>query len=402
MNLESPMERLPFEVAIYREQSVPLYAGNPLIEALPPILTQEEAARQLTYRPEYCESARMAPEHVRMHMIESATTFNQPLSIHLELEQMISRMLRTGYLGKRNPLSLTWFRDLQTRVSGLDLNRERHKYICSYAHGFTMIGISGIGKTRAVERIFSLYPQVISHNNFGGAPFSKLQVTWLILQCPHDASTRYLCKQFFVEMDKLLGTNYERWYASGRVTVDDMIRSMARVAELHSLGMLAIDEIQVLSQGKSGGNEKMLNFFLQLVNEIGLPVVMIGTYQAYDLFAKNLRLARRSTGEGDLVWQRMEPDAEWDEFVGSLWEFQYLRKRVPLTDSLKHRLYDLSQGITDFAVKLYMFSQVRAITTASRPEDETLTEAIMASVSADSFRTVNPILARLEAMTQTR
>ena len=55
---------------------------------------------------------------------------------------------------------------------------------------------------------------------------------------------------------------------------------MCRVGWIHCLGLLVIDEIQHLNQAKSGGAEKMLNFFLQLMNTLGLPVVLIGTYGA--------------------------------------------------------------------------------------------------------------------------
>lgn len=390
--LEPPL----FEPAVYKPQTVRHYVGNPLIEALPSIQTLEECAEQLTYHAPYNEQDRLAPSEERLHMIEMATTFYQPMDIQLDLAQRTSRMIRTGYLGKRNPMSLTFFRDLQTRIDSMD-NRERHKYLLSFPHGFTIIGISGIGKTSAVARILSLYPQVICHRSYAGKPFSRLQVVWLMLQCPHDGSTKALCKQFFYEMDKILGTNYSGWYASARVSVDDLIRSMARVAELHSLGVLVIDEIQLLSQAKSGGKERMLNFFLQLVNEIGLPVILIGTYQAHELFTHNLRLARRCTGEGDLIWERMQYDEQWEQFLCSLWRYQYIRNRVELTREMSYTLYEQSIGITDIAIKLYMFGQVRAILTAPTPNDETITSAIIRSVAADSFRTVVPILAKVRS-----
>ena len=36
-----------------------------------------------------------------------------------------------------------------------------------------------------------------------------------------------------------------------------------------------IDEIQHLSMAKSGGSEKMLNFFVNLVNNVGVPVILV-------------------------------------------------------------------------------------------------------------------------------
>ena len=44
--------------------------------------------------------------------------------------------------------------------------------------------------------------------------------------------------------------------------------------------MLVIDEVQRISKASSGGVGEMLNFFTELVNTIGVPIVLVGTYKA--------------------------------------------------------------------------------------------------------------------------
>lgn len=61
---------------------------------------------------------------------------------------------------------------------------------------------------------------------------------------------------------------------------------------------LTIDELQNLHLAKTGGKESMLNFFLHLVNNIGIPVVFIGTNSMVSLFSDVMRVARRSCGGG--------------------------------------------------------------------------------------------------------
>ena len=62
---------------------------------------------------------------------------------------------------------------------------------------------------------------------------------------------------------------------------------MRQISNHHAIGLLVIDEIQHLSVNKSGGAEKMLNFFVTLVNTVGLPVVMVGTPKARFIFEGN-------------------------------------------------------------------------------------------------------------------
>ncbi len=58
-------------VATYRDPGLEKYCGNPLIEALPKILTRDEAIRRLAYFPPYKESQRNEPAHLRLHLIQS-------------------------------------------------------------------------------------------------------------------------------------------------------------------------------------------------------------------------------------------------------------------------------------------------------------------------------------------
>lgn len=386
-----PVFRGRVEEAAYHDPLVPSYRDNPFIEALPPIWTVDQAANLLMRYPGYHEHDRAQASELRLHLIQNAVQFFAPLPVHLDLEQRFSRVIRTGYQA-RNPLGSGFWHDVQGRVQALGQEEATRACSRSATVGFTMLGISGIGKTTAIEAIMSLYPQVIFHSRYHNQAFNWVQVVWLKLDCPFDGSTRGLCVNFFQAMDSLLGTRYFEHYARrGKATMDEMLPSMARVCSIHGLGLLVTDEIQHLSGAKSGGASKMLNFFVQLVNTIGVPVILVGTYKALSLLTGEFRQARRGTGQGDLVWDRMMEDDVWQLFVESLWGYQYVRKPSPLTPELGHALYDVSQGITDFAVKAYMLAQIRAITTGG----ECVTENIIRSVAADSFRLANPVLAAL-------
>ena len=88
--------------ADYQPSEISTYRGNPLIEALPPIWSEDEVEERLRYYPPYEDSDRLAPAHLRLHLLQSTLQFFEPLPVHLELEQRFSRMIRTGYLA-RNP-----------------------------------------------------------------------------------------------------------------------------------------------------------------------------------------------------------------------------------------------------------------------------------------------------------
>jgi hypothetical protein len=382
-----------FVQAVYREPETADYVGNPLIEALPPVLTTEQAMLGLTYYPDYDEAQRSAPAHVRYHLIQNGLRFFAPLDIHLDLERRFSCLIRIGYT-ERNPLTMGFWDEMAVRVVassqyGAISAHRRHQWPSSAA-GFNILGMSGVGKSFSVERVLSLYPQVIHHSHYRGRNFTHSQITWLKLDCPFDANIRGLCIEFFKAIDCLLGTNYRHNYAGRRRLQDELLLDMSLTAANHCLGVLVVDEIQRLSQARSGGAERMLNFFVQLVNTIGVPVVLIGTYKALALFSGEFSQMRRGTGQGDLIWDRMAQDEQWQLLVESLWRFQYTRKRRTLKDdpTLSDVLYDEAQGITDFAVKLYLFAQERAIESGK----EEVTAAVIRSAARDKLRLPKPVL----------
>jgi hypothetical protein len=392
--------------ASYHEQEVAAYKGNPFIEALPPILSEDDALEALARYPPYNKAERRLPAHFRLHCIQSALQFFAPLPIHLDLERRFSRLIRAGYL-PRNPLTRRFWRDVNGRVESLEFSTSfPSNHARSVHNGFTIIGFPGVGKTISVESVLSLYPQVVYHSRYKDRNFTQTQVVWLKLECPFDGSIKGICLNFFQAIDDLIGTYYHPKFSGRRLTVDELLPHMARVAANHGLGVLAIDEIQHLSSAKSGGASKMLNFFVQLANTIGVPVVLIGTYKAQSVLSGEFRQIRRGTGQGDMVWDRMEEgvwvseeDATsrlgaWQLFLESLWAYQYVHTFCPLSRNLSHVLYEETQGITDFAVKVFMLAQIRAITT-NREGDEVITADVIRSVARDSLRQAQPVLAAL-------
>jgi hypothetical protein len=243
-----------------------------------------------------------------------------------------------------------------------------------------------------MEAILSLYPQVIIHSKHKEKNFNWLQVVWLKLECPHDGSTKGLCQNFLAALDTVLGTNYYKQFGrNGSASKNEMLKAIGRLASIHTLGVLVIDEVQRISVAKSGGAGEMLNFFTEIVNTIGVPIVLVGTYKALSVLMGEFHQARRGSGQGDLIWNPMKEDEEWQLFVESLWDYQYTAEKCDITPGLIHILYEVSQGITDIAVKAYMLAQRRAITTGQ----EIIDESMILSVAQDSIRLANYVLSAM-------
>jgi hypothetical protein len=387
--------------ARYIEQEEPTYQNNVLIEALPPIMNREKVFKLIEKGPIYSEWERERDSLYRMHATNRLDDYIFPFSKHFEIEQNIGIALRRGYVNKKifSPEHISSLRSLSKEIKSSKggISEFRDSVIkCTNetqsVNGFSIFGVSGGGKSTAVDKILSFYPQHIVHITDGKNQILFNQLTWLKIDCSHDGSIKGLCQKFFMNVDHVLGTDYYKKYGGNKNSLEHMIVDIALIVEKHGLGLLVIDEIQHLRTLKKEGNEKALNFFVTMMNDIKLPIVYIGTYKAIELLSNDFRHTRRITGTGLIEMNFLEKD-EFDLFIEDLWKFQWTKNKCKLTDSLKQTMYDCTMGIPDIVKKLYKVVQIEAI----RSDSETITESLIKRMLAEKFPFVKTAVDKIKA-----
>lgn len=375
-------------------ETLPEYASNPLIAALPPLMSQRELLKALSAPPHFDIKERNYAATLRKHCVLRLGRMFHPMARQVQLAERIGMLIRQGYVG-RNPATNDFIAHLQDGAERIDqgcLVASTSMNALSTATSLALAGCSGAGKSQTVERTLALYPQVILHS----VPFTVTQIVWMKLDCPTQGSPKQLCINFFAEVDRLAGTNYLQTYGHQSHSVEWMLLRMAQVARVHALGLLVVDELQNLRR-TAIGPEALMNFLVLLINTIGIPVAVVGTLGAVPILRRNFRQGRRATGVGSAVWDRMPRGAEWDAFITQLWKFQWTRVETPITDEIREALYDESQGIVDVVVKLFMLVQLRLIAISEvRPSfQEVITEKLIREVARQHLVIVRPMLEAL-------
>ncbi|ACK70746.1 Tn7-like transposition protein C [Gloeothece citriformis PCC 7424] len=376
-------------VAKYRQFKQVEYNNNPMIETLPPILSQEQFIELVAQYPIHNYAERQLEAHERFHFIERLSRYFDPLSKTVDLQQTLSVLLMSGYIS-RNPLQPEYARRSRQIYNSIQAkdgqNLENYVTVSTAlttASGLTIIGESGLGKSTNLANILDLYPQVIIHPQH-----SVTQIVWLKVDCPHAGSLKGLCTDIFLSVDRLLGTNNFKKFGSKSNSEDYMLAQVAQIAHTHHLGLLVIDEMQNLANSRRGRDD-FLNFLVKMDNIIGIPVIRVGTNEAEPILTGNFRNARRGTGEGAVRWKRMENEENWQFFVEGMWEYQWTKTEVIYSEEISDALYYETQGIIDILIKLYKMVQWRAI---SLGKDEIITVDLIHQVAQEGLYLVKPML----------
>lgn len=367
--------------ARYIEQDEHDYIGNPLIEALPPSYSSEQVYSLLEKGIFFSTKEREKNDIRRGHAIVRMKNMMSIWNNHLLLAHKFDLVIKRGYTSHslHTPQNLKEGRENAKKVVEAcketeNLMEFKLNKVQPYMPGFSIIGISGGGKTVAMDHVLSFYPQVIEHRNYKGKRGLFKQLSWMKIDASYDGNIGGICKQFIRNVDKVLQTDYSK--KLNKPNIDDLIFSMAYIASIHKLGCLVIDEIQHIQQAKVGP-ARVLNFLVSLQNMMKLPIILIGTYKALNgVLANEYRQARRASGIGEIEWGLLKNDDEYKDFLTALFRYQWVKNETVLTDEMVQSFYRYTAGNVARTVLIYQLCQLEAINIGMEIINEDIIELV--------------------------
>ncbi|WP_233010369.1 ATP-binding protein [Rheinheimera faecalis] len=356
------------ECANYHEAILPEHRGNPLIEALPPKVVDEELVARLSYYPKRRAEETKLKAFERLEYLTRLKALRQPLPIYFEVFRAIEIAIREGYSAK-NPLSPTTMNYLHYSLDNRPNVEPRTGFFQPKGSGITIIGESGVGKTCMLEQVLNCFPDVIEHKIYQNMVLSIPQIVWIKVDCPDDSSVKGLCHRILEQIDQKLG--HPPTKPAGTIAL--LLQQIEALMKTSFLGILVIDEMQNLNLAKAGGADRLLGFLHNLVNNLGIPLLFCANPPFDKLLSKSFKSARRAESSGYFDVELMKRDDEWELFVDELWCLQWTNIETSLTPSLSNKLYSLSVGNMDLAVRIYYSAQQAVIGS----HDERITEEVL-------------------------
>lgn len=384
---EKQIRSVPLE-ACYARAEISEYQGNPLIEALPRIKSDESWVEYFTSLPSFDESDLSAPPHVRVYLVHRIKELFIPFPYHIEFARRLDYIIRNGYKNRAPSTSRNF--ELQGQYvamqRGETVECPRFEKFSSIASS-SLFGMSGMGKSTTVEMTLASYPQWIYH------PGHNLsQIVWLKIECPKDGSLRELSISILKGFDSVLGSSYAARHESGS-SEQTILNEIQLLCLQHNLGLLVIDELQNLCVKRSGGREEMLNFFQGLVNELRIPIFLMGTHKSETLLPSDVRHSRRKAITGSFSWKNLPNGPLFTTLLNGLWRYQYSGKKSELTQELIDVIYEETQGVVAFVVDMFVVAQIHAL----RGKGSAVTAELFRNVARKEFECVQGFLNALRS-----
>lgn len=317
------------------------FGENELINKLPPPRSKKEYLNVVENSPFISEDMKKLSALERSMMVSGIKEFRIARDFGYAIDWRIAMALRKGYM-----LSI------KNEENNGEGSTERYRKREDDTSAFILYGPSGVGKTTTLNTSLAYYKQVIEHK---GKDYNFKQLVYIKVECPPADSFKSFLDSCLDEMEKALNMKFEdRIYYR---TADQKEELFKNLANRWNLGLLVIDEIQNLLSIKKN---VLMNQFLKLTNELGVPIIYVGTDKFVEYMEKAEFFTVRRFGV-QIAVEAYKKDILWNHMMNELWKNQWMQEYVPLTQELNDVFYEETKGVISRVIDLFSNAQVEAI-----------------------------------------
>jgi hypothetical protein len=365
------------------------YRGNPLTEAFGPIPDDDYWRALLTKDdPPYDPNDRWLPAHLRAHAAPIALSGVRVVTpVQLQIMHKVRELQMRGYL-HRDIRSPEFRRRLREDRKVLMKGGQVPEHFAGVKRlGGVVSGFAGVGKTTLVDMAMDSLPECHRHRLTlsDGSILSCNQIFGAKVELFEDADLKDLAFEICSTVEGLSGDS-GLWQTYGlntcsETSVQPRIYALCRD---YNLGMIKVDEVQNMVAHKDG-YRKVLKYLVRLMNQCGVPVLVIGTPLIDGLISEDGAASRRLAGMPKIEPLRRNSEM-LKKFLREIGRYEYSRQHTDL-EALADVFYDATGGIPDLIIKLYTLAQVRMFGRKDkngRP-DETITKPVLLETADQLF-----------------
>ena len=268
---------------------------NPFVKAIQQLrLTKSELEERLTNRPDVINGFEYASASTKEIAIDKSLYLTPPYAI--DIYSRLLTLMTMGYLNRHPAES-----DYDKYIHLSDINEApAPESLNDSGSSVFVFGCSGAGKTQLFERLLDIMGTSIEHPPSEYTGHRKLtQLLWVKLDMKLGDSRSAFYRNVIEKIDAVLDTNFATNMPSGD-SKDERFLYMIKVCRMVCLGLFVIDDVQwAMSETNRANEKKVTNQFLEsLFNQLGVPIVFIGTPESKTLEGLREQTGRRLSHNG--------------------------------------------------------------------------------------------------------
>lgn len=280
---------------------------NPFITSLQMLkLTESELISRLSARDDITPNYSTLSNGIKR--VGLAKRFYVPPEYTFDLYNQIHHMILIGYLN-RHPKTDDYDKYLNLvengEVSVKDLPAPNT--LIDAGTAMLCMGRSGHGKTTVHDKLLETFEPLDNfHPPSENTGFRRLpQVMFVKTYIKSATSKKAFLVSILNAIDKKLNSHFTAKLPS-RDTVGEQVIYVIKICRMVGLGLLVIDDVQwVLNSKTTKDNKVVTNVFLEeFFNDLGVPMIFIGTPEAGDLFSapeQSEQSERRLISDGKFI-----------------------------------------------------------------------------------------------------
>lgn len=379
-----PNEKLTSASACYKNFQVPVYRGNPLIEALhQPPLSHKETLQKLLLLPTITQEDLELHPYYRSGLPQQYLkgAFVPTMDI-VKLTHEFFNLVLAGY-APRNPMipagQALLYREFGSAPA-------RTKYDESSLS--ILRGPSGVGKTATIKRISQVVSDgLIQHSSYWGIPFHEKQLPVLYVKLPAKCTPEALAKEIAYQIESQVGSSiYQAAINDPGAKFGDLMTNAIRLCVTHHVGLIIIDDSQWL-RNMGAMREEVFAMLVNFRSLLKIPVMLVGTHQLDGFLQKDASVVSRAVEGGIFTLSPMtEEDGDWNTFATAMWSQSWVSPERPqLKPEISSILFETSQGIRRLAIAMIVDAQKHAIMEGHKEVTPQLLKAVF-QAQAPEFR----------------
>ena len=342
-------------VADYRTEHSNVLRGNPLIEAMKPILSEEDAYPVLAHLPiERDRDFLKQPLELRLEGLHDLRDVYIPTPEFVEAFGLIMRAIRRSYRYRdpRDPRVMRFLYELAEMEEPALL--PRLSPTGGGSNGILLVGTTGVGKTSFVDRLVQyVSPQAIIHVTLGGRPCYWPQVVVFRIQAAETKTVAGIASAIAAQADALTGSRHKA-QLRGKTNRGEVLVICCQILCSLMAGILIVEDLQLL-KSTGGSATEILDFLANIMETTGIPVASVSTFRVKHVVKANTAVGSKLTAGGTREFFPVPLGDDFTHLIQTYWSLRVTTGGKTMPEWLPELAHHLTAGVRRFVREFFEY-----------------------------------------------